>query len=431
MGTDDNPSTMSVRALHVFCIDNMMVDNENLRGTDIDRIFISCTLRRGAAATEKGVQRRTQAGSSMRAWRTWGGLTRADFLLAVVRLACHRYIDSSAMTSIRTHAYVDALTQALDDILPTKGYDPQIFRVEKLYHESVDKSFIPFMPSIRHLFEVCTSTRKNGRMYMTSVEWLHLLREFGYIDKTFSLEDAKRCFVDSCMPVIDERATNRHKMLSITDFVEALCRVTQTRRMPDMPANLPTHMDTRPLSNKACILLAHMLSKLRTRLEEEEPFKQNELSSRRFRSVATAVVDHLRLQQESTLNYQLPEPRVLLMSEVTKWRLSFAAVDKELLGHIPMIFLSEVIKDAGLNSLTSDQMEEVTARYDPEGTGIIGFRHSLDLYARLQHLKDTSTTQQIILTQSRNLASGSQTAAMAGTVEQAAAEHDQDTPELI
>jgi hypothetical protein len=60
-------------------------------------------------------------------------------------------------------------------------------------------------------------------------DWLELMEAAGLEDGSFGEEEAAFCFIMSMPIVVDEMQTDRHKNMSIGDFIEALGKLFKTK----------------------------------------------------------------------------------------------------------------------------------------------------------------------------------------------------------
>ncbi|KAK3254963.1 hypothetical protein CYMTET_35839, partial [Cymbomonas tetramitiformis] len=172
--------------------------------------------------------------------RTSGGVKTADskallrfeFVEALVRTAICKYAKDLS------RPIYEAIQMLFErNIMPTLPWealeDRNEFRSKRLYTEEVEQVYLSQLPFLKSLFKyycfVGSSSRRGGMINsMTLDGWGTLLYECGIMNDMFTKREAKMCFTQSIMGVIDE-TKNGHRLNQLTfiEFLEAFGRMSE------------------------------------------------------------------------------------------------------------------------------------------------------------------------------------------------------------
>mmetsp|Transcript_30148 Transcript_30148/g.41742 ORF Transcript_30148/g.41742 Transcript_30148/m.41742 type:complete len:249 (+) Transcript_30148:2-748(+) len=124
----------------------------------------------------------------------------------------------------------------LPNIPPVALTDNNVFRTERLYKEHVDDVYKKHIPVLKALYSRYRLPPKGGglrKKVLFMDGWMELMENTGLIDESFTILEARLCFLWSRMKVVEEIMDyERYTALTFVDFLEALGRVADTKMIP-------------------------------------------------------------------------------------------------------------------------------------------------------------------------------------------------------
>ena len=106
-------------------------------------------------------------------------------------------------------------------------FDFSLFRVNRLYNESVDiclKSRLPFLKDIFKRYSG-KETLPGEQKFMSMNEFIDLVTSSGVVDDNFGAREIGTMYNMAMMTQVDEINKDRHYQMRFIEFLEALCRV--------------------------------------------------------------------------------------------------------------------------------------------------------------------------------------------------------------
>ena len=219
---------------------------------------------RGKLGSLSGAVRRRQSAAHNRV----DGLTRAEFVHCLVRIAVARYIQTPR-TARTPNAGLSCVADAVDELMRTlrlrveRGalQNSQAFRHECCYTLEADRALRAHEPLLRVLYatysrgeivvtatpgddSACAVQRRRGAAESLSAasdellspcQWTCLCRDLNLLGEDLSIDDARLLFVWSRMREIDEDDLERRQQvenLPFWGFLEAIVRVAQSKALP-------------------------------------------------------------------------------------------------------------------------------------------------------------------------------------------------------
>ena len=220
-------------------------DSEHCKKVDIDLIFSEAVGMEEARQHTSENALKSESATTMDSMEKkdgknrQSGLTRIEFLCAIVRVALSRYLLSGVTTSMSV-----ALERLLvSDISPTLKPSlsaPDEFRRGHCYTQEVHDVLMKHETSLRVIFDgldALTNTRGQlGKLCSFGV-WRGFLRSLGLIGENSGLSESVSayCFLWSIMCVIDGQTVGgrlKEKHLPFEGFLEALCRLAAIAPLP-------------------------------------------------------------------------------------------------------------------------------------------------------------------------------------------------------
>eukprot|EP00854_Cymbomonas_tetramitiformis_P003777 gene3777-4724_t len=205
---------------------------------DLDVVFVTTDFEGDRTSREAAEWYRREKGGE--GAKSSGGVKTADskallrfeFVEALVRTAICKYAKDLS------RPIYEAIQMLFErNIMPTLPWealeDRNEFRSKRLYTEEVEQVYLSQLPFLKSLFKyycfVGSSSRRGGMINsMTLDGWGTLLYECGIMNDMFTKREAKMCFTQSIMGVIDE-TKNGHRLNQLTfiEFLEAFGRMSE------------------------------------------------------------------------------------------------------------------------------------------------------------------------------------------------------------
>lgn len=167
-------------------------------------------------------------------------LSRAGFLVAIVRTAINKFIVAREMNNV-----ADAVARLIAVYVGSKlgaqvTRDPDAFRRNYCYGKHVTAVLKRNEATLRTCYECVSRLSYDGEVKTSTQtlpldQWLRAMRALGMMDVDLSERDALRCFSASRMVVGNHQSTRgRHEdtHLPFEGFLEALCRVAAQKALP-------------------------------------------------------------------------------------------------------------------------------------------------------------------------------------------------------
>jgi hypothetical protein len=119
-------------------------------------------------------------------------------------------------------------------------FDHNEYRRERLYCKEVDDLLHEHFNILSKIYQryapasLAKGSKPKEDGPMITEEWNGLLHDMNWTDENFTNKQQSLTFVWSQMAVTDETKTQKAHTITLTDFLEALCRVADTRWLPNL-----------------------------------------------------------------------------------------------------------------------------------------------------------------------------------------------------
>lgn len=155
-------------------------------------------------------------------------LTRYELIEILVRIGLAKYY-LSKKCSTALNAVKKIFTEHIKPMTVEKGFAnySDEWRDARLYRQDVHNMYKKKMGQLKSLWMKYTNHHQH--LQMTAKEWLRCMVEKGMVSEDLPKRDVMKCFVSTKMLYIDEMNTHEHTVLTFTDFLEAIGRVSEMK----------------------------------------------------------------------------------------------------------------------------------------------------------------------------------------------------------
>ncbi|KAK3237286.1 hypothetical protein CYMTET_52626 [Cymbomonas tetramitiformis] len=163
-------------------------------------------------------------------------LTRFEFVEVLVRLAVAKYGYCSDPLK-PSDAMRKLITDHLEVALPPEAkMQANKFRQERLYFEEVDavlKGDQALLKALYSRYRLPPSSGGRRHKVLLVSDFIQMMLDMNLIDDEFTLREAKLCFLQSQMAVVDDmKDPIRNECVTFTDFLEVLGHVADLQSFP-------------------------------------------------------------------------------------------------------------------------------------------------------------------------------------------------------